>query len=343
MTEARWEALIDREAAGESLSAEERAFVADYERAHPECAEERELWQRSLAALGEHRLPDDESLKLISAQALAQHRGEALAAPPRRRSRARSVSRRVLAIALPALAAAAVLAVYWPSAQDSTASLPTKSLTKDLPDSPLRAAPLDLAPTPAEPPRVSPEAVEIHGVLALLEGEPDHTLALGQLVGPGCALAMPTGRICLSWSEPKAVVCADDARVEILDSPVGERRLRLDEGILLADLDPLGPGQRFVVETMLGTVSAVGTVFAVEVRDGEVRALVIEGEVEIADPDPQRLLPGRGRSLRSEVFSAGEEVTAFSELQDHANELAAVAKAISDGSWVDAGQTDAGA
>jgi tetratricopeptide (TPR) repeat protein len=77
--------------------------------------------------------------------------------------------------------------------------------------------------------------------------------------------------------------------------------VHLGEGRLVAALDPLGPGQRFTVDTVLGSVTAVGTVFAVECYEGRVWVTVLEGRVELRDPSVRVLGVGERTSMRGEI------------------------------------------
>ena len=165
--------------------------------------------------------------------------------------------------------------------------------------------PIDASPVPGAP--VDPIAR-----LSMLDMHGGDGVELGQTFGPGQTSAELFGSAvidcaCISWSEPTAVVCFEG---ELSLSPAtepGQRRLRLESGRLVAALDPLGPGQRFTVETMVGTVSAVGTVFAVESHEGRLWVTVLEGRVELRDPTVRMLTAGRRTSLRGEV--PGDEPT----------------------------------
>ncbi|PRQ04129.1 FecR protein [Enhygromyxa salina] len=312
----RWEALIDREVVGESLTADERAFVRRHEAAHPECAREREVWGAVLAQLdadSEGRLAEAEAeaLERIGAAALAAHRApragaahrapRAGAATARPGATSRAASRptwaRVAAVA--SLAAAAALALWFGARSTDEGS--ELRVTSDEPasDQPERPDELRPSPSPASSVETAPP-IDLSGVVSMrTEAGP----ALGSAVGPGAVLTQPA---CVSWSEPTAVVCFE-GEVEL--SPprqparAGERRVRLVEGRVVAALDPLGPGQRFTVETELGAVTAIGTVFAVELHEDRAWVTVLEGRVELRDPSPRVLEVGQRTSLRGSLPS----------------------------------------
>lgn len=87
-----------------------------------------------------------------------------------------------------------------------------------------------------------------------------------------------------------------DERSELeMDSP---RLLRLTSGALYVDTGPAPRGDGLRVETALGTVSDVGTVFEVDVKADSVRVRVREGRVQLD-------APARAAPLRSD---AGEEL-----------------------------------
>jgi hypothetical protein len=146
----------------------------------------------------------------------------------------------------------------------------------------------------------------------MVDTHSDRDLELGQSFAPGQTSAerfesTVIDRACISWSAPTAVVCFEGELSVLPGTQPGQRRLRLESGRLVAALDPLGPGQRFTVETMVGSVSAIGTVFAVESYEGREWVTVLEGKVELRDPTVRSLSAGRRTSLRGEV--PGDEPT----------------------------------
>ncbi|HVH99482.1 MAG TPA: hypothetical protein VM869_12255, partial [Enhygromyxa sp.] len=74
----RWEALIEREAIGESLAAEEQEFIARYEAEHLELAHERAVFEAAIDSLREQLEVEDDELTLArqGQAALARYRSE---------------------------------------------------------------------------------------------------------------------------------------------------------------------------------------------------------------------------------------------------------------------------
>jgi hypothetical protein len=297
----RWEALIDREAIGEALSADEQAFVAAYEGAHPQLADERAIVEAAIESLRERlEAPQDPAaLDQAAAAALARHRSFS--------GEARPTPRWAWALSL---AAAAGLAL-WAGARLLAPS--------DAHEDPLgldeARRPLDgEAPTTDRPDRPEPRPVDPVGRLSMRSpaaGALELGLELGLAFGPGERFSELPGateveRACVSWSAPTAVVCFE-GDVGLAAPELGQRRLRLASGRLVAALDPLGPGQRFTVDTRLGSVSAIGTVFAVELHEGGVWVTVLDGQVELRDPTVRTLAAGQRTAMRGEV--AGDEPT----------------------------------
>ncbi|KIG13666.1 hypothetical protein DB30_07874 [Enhygromyxa salina] len=294
----RWEALIDRETVGEPLSDDERAFVRDYEAEHPECANERELWTLALDALADADadadIPTDSHADLdrLGTQALAAFRAEQ--ASPALQLRPRWRSRATLG-AVAAIAAAAGLLVWLGVRADPSAQLgDAGSRQTDPPTQPSKSRPTPDRDQALVDPDTAP--VDPAGVLSMTTSPSP----LGAAVGPGAKLSVPG---CVSWTNPGAVVCFEGALELPSTSDLGQRRVRLDEGRLVAALDPLGPGQRFTIDTVLGSVTAIGTVFAVESHEGRVWVTVLEGRVELRDPSVRVLEAGQRTSMRGEISS----------------------------------------
>lgn len=331
---ARWDALIDREALGEVVfDPDDSSFIHRYEAEHPELAHERSLFAAAIASLREQvedaddpdvvGVDDELTLAREAAAALQRYRSEpaapapelahgvdpaaSLANPP---STTSSASRRWWIAGL--AVAAAGLAVWIgvretkpPTTIGADTKAPSERDTRGTqPPSQLRT-PIDPSPVPGAP--VDPVAR-----LSMVDVNIGSNVELGQTIAPGQTSAQLLGsavidRACISWSAPTAVVCFEGEVSVLPGTESGQRRLRLESGRLVAALDPLGPGQRFTVETVVGTVSAIGTVFAVENHEGREWVTVLEGRVELRDPMVRVLTAGRRTSLRGEV--PGDEPT----------------------------------
>jgi hypothetical protein len=301
----RFEALIDREAIGEELTAEERAFVAAHEAAHPELAQERAIYEAAIHSLHEQlEAEEDEQLLAREAEAaLERYRSERPAAAVVG-VRNNNTSRRV---AIGALALAAGLALWLglrPSDSED-AQLGAKQPTPPPTQNPEQARPQPVDPRPAP-------AIPVDPIGRLSMVASDQPIELGLPLELGASLFDPelgaeVERACVSWSAPTAVVCFEGELASVENPEQGERRLFLESGRLVAALAPLAPGQRFTVETVVGTVSAIGTVFAVEIYEGRAWVTVLEGRVELRDPTVRVLTAGHRTSLRGEV--PGDEPT----------------------------------
>ncbi len=308
--QARYEALIDREAIGEALAADEREFVERYEAARPELARERALFEAAIAALrgqvedDEDNAGDELGQARAAAAALARYRSE------REAERPSAWPRRLAWTA--GVAAAAGLAI-WLGLRSGADEEPKLGERVETPSprensEPPRLQPVDPRPAPGAP-------VDASGRLSLVRGEGLDRLdgLLGRSFAPGEGSSELFGpdaeveRACVSWTEPIAVVCFEGQLSPAAAPRQGERRVRLESGRLVAALAPLGPGQRFTVETLVGTVSAIGTVFAVEIHEGRTWVTVLEGRVELRDPTVRALAAGQRTSLRGEV--PGDEPT----------------------------------
>jgi hypothetical protein len=321
LDQARWAKLAEREAFGEALDEHERGFMRRYEANHPELAGERAVFEGAIAALRErldeyeheceHEPEPEDLLEREAAAALARYRDEGRRSPrPRVASRraalaggspqvGRGRSRRALVGLTIGLAAAAGVALWFGSSEQDREPLVSSPAHEPARD-PVRQ------PTPAPTPTGEPvgASASLSMISSMLPGH--EALALGQRLEVGQASAEllgtnPGARACLSWSDPVAVVCFEGRLRSVVSEHPSERRLRLDDGRLVVALAPLGPGQRFTVETPAGAATAVGTVFAVEVHEGRSWLTVLEGRVELRDPIPRSVYAGHRTSFRGEV------------------------------------------
>lgn len=308
--ETRWQALIDREAIGESLALEEREFIARYEAEQPELARERAVYEAAIGSLREQLEAEEDELTLAreAQAALARYRSshDQPDHDQAERDRVGKILNSRVAIGLASLAAAAGLAL-WLGLRDSNDEGERVGVQE-------RIEPPSQDPTPTPTPAPTLGApVDPVGRLSMLTSSVP--VEFGAQLEPGASFASlfepetwaSVERACVSWSAPTAVVCFEGELSSSADANVGERKLWLESGRLVAALDPLGPGQRFTVETRVGRVSAIGTVFAVEVHEGSAWVTVLEGRVELRDPTIRTLSAGHRTSLRGEV--PGDEPT----------------------------------
>lgn len=286
---------------------------------------ERELWTATLAQLREHAEDPraEQGLDRLAEQILAEHR--ATAHEPELRVAGRRRSGRMIAGA--SLAAAATIAmIILATRPDDDAAL--KVERPEPREQGERELPIDPIPVPAN----RGPALDQVGLLTFGIGAVERTTEVASMVEPGAMIepgatlsTEPEGETCVRWTAPFALVCVEgNARVELLAAESNVRRVRLHGGRLVAVLDPLAPGQIFEVTTSLGSVTAIGTVFVVDVGEVAIDASVFEGEVEIRDAQGARRLradeslrlgdPGRVNELAVETRTRAEAVTARAEL-----------------------------
>ncbi|HVR19430.1 MAG TPA: FecR domain-containing protein, partial [Polyangiaceae bacterium] len=135
-------------------------------------------------------------------------------------------------------------------------------------------------------PNTAPRSVRAELVLA--SGDvtlPDGARVGGKPFAPGDRLSTDEGRACLGI-DPGIDVCLGAHSEIYVESLRAESvRLRVERGTALAALTHREPGHEFSLTTESVTVTARGTVFAVERRAGhELDVVVMEGTVEVAAP-----------------------------------------------------------
>ncbi len=150
----------------------------------------------------------------------------------------------------------------------------------------------DLAQSPQAPAQVSATSTKfvlISGDVSLEGAQP----LAGADLDPLDEVVVGSGQACLGH-ENKTTTCIDSqSRVELVSSTAAERRLFLREGRVVCQIDEHHEGRFFRIETVAGTITATGTVFAVEMRDQEVLVRLHRGSVEVRSAD------GRVRKLRA--------------------------------------------
>ena len=111
--------------------------------------------------------------------------------------------------------------------------------------------------------------------------------------------AAPISRMVLPSGD--ALVAAAGTRFEVRSADAARRRIHLDDGAMLFDVDPLDASESFEVNAPGVTVRVRGTVFSVETRDGRTVVRVYEGEVEV------EYRGGSRRVGRTEVWASSTE------------------------------------
>ncbi|MCB9750554.1 MAG: FecR domain-containing protein [Myxococcales bacterium] len=293
--EQRWLDIVDRETLGEPLSPEDLEFRREYEETHPECARERDVWAQMIGALVDAGEDDEDTatLELLTARALAGARedGQGATSEPASVVSLAPRRRRQVWVTLAGVAAAAGIALtMWarPWVGDAPSPASPASPTPEL------AAREPSTPAPGE--RTLPVHSDIPAIVALTPRGADG-LTPGEEAPE--VLRAEGGDLCVRYLAPLASVClGEGGEMRLGRGPSGDREVELRAGRLVAALDPLPEGERFVVQTPAGSVSVVGTVFIVELDpSGEASVSVLEGTVEVRGRErdaPVRVSAGLG-------------------------------------------------
>jgi ferric-dicitrate binding protein FerR (iron transport regulator) len=228
----RWIELSDREALGETLTDEDRAFQRDHAGSCAACREEAGVWR----SLGEHEVEAAPSEREIDAVLLAAQRT---------RSRV-SVLRRgpVAATAATALACAAAIALWVglrPAGESSSGKPSDVSAQRT-------RGPAVASPNP-QPGTGSPANAPLE---------------------PSCSEVVSGVTLCVRA----------DGRIGSAVMTGSDRTIELNRGHAVVSLVPQPPGTTFSVVTPSGKVTAVGTIFSVEIDASNASVVrVIEGRV----------------------------------------------------------------
>jgi ferric-dicitrate binding protein FerR (iron transport regulator) len=254
-----WIDISDREAIGEIITEEERRFQRAHEATCQSCADEAAVW-RSLDGAALESVLDDRALEQVLSAARAP-RGQAETSL--RRAAAGRRKPAVIGAAVGALALAAAVAMMArrphlaPSPADIADNAPAPAV--DMPEM-----------VPSLPPAIAPAA--------------EARIASG--TSPTCRMISPGATACLG--------AGSEVTTARLVSP--RRLLDLVHGRVVVSLAPQAPGTSFGVATPAGTVTAVGTIFSVEIlANGDTVARCERGEVVVqatGSSAQQRLLAG---------------------------------------------------
>lgn len=141
---------------------------------------------------------------------------------------------------------------------------------------------------PAPRPVAQPVPLQVHarsGAAGLEVGDEHQVLEANVQVPSGGRVRVEAGsRVAARWGSARLVAQGGrrgaDLRLEA--SEAATRRLRLERGRVVLDVDPLVAGQRLEVLTSDATVSVRGTVFFVEKTDEGTTVAVSRGRVRVA-------------------------------------------------------------
>lgn len=273
----RWEALADRDAAGEQLSADERAFLQGFDHAHAEA--ERNAWSAVLDDMGESQDADARD-EVFAARVLRAHR------------ETHSGRRRWQFLAAGVVTGAAAVAAAVLAWNATTANGPTTLPTDPLASPTALATPtagdsMDQGPVRKDPalqvpvrqaPMVAQATVRYSGPGFPLDID-EHAIAADQrepvaLEGAGC----------ITFESPWASLCLDeDAKVEITAGRE-RREIRVETGRVMVTLDRLEDGRQLAVAAGDTQFRAVGTAYAVE-ASAKPSAVVLHGIVAVESPE----------------------------------------------------------
>ncbi len=255
---ARWEALIEREAEGETLSADEQAFVEHYAAAHPEAKRELEILrglEGVLAAAPRGEAPaDHELIAKVFAQGQALQRGR---------------FRRAVAASGLVLAAGLALWLARPKADPVPQARPTLA-----------------APAPVK----AVLAVVTPGVTVDGSG-----VAAGSVVRSGQKVETRAAGACLRLDRDVRACLAPGsvARIASLENDVV---ISLESGALAADLGVQPAGTSFSVQNGSRVVRAVGTRFGLEIAAASSVLNVLSGTVEVRGDGASYRVSAPGRT-----------------------------------------------
>jgi ferric-dicitrate binding protein FerR (iron transport regulator) len=254
-----WIDISDREAIGENVTEEERRFQRAHEATCHACADEAAVW-RSLDGASLEAVLDAKALEHV----LSTVRGSRIGENPSTVRRASPTRRNAIAGgAVAALALAAAFFVMMRRPQVAPLAAPISHV-----------APLPpVAPSENTPPGTAPLA-------------PATEARITAASAPTCRMISPGATACLG--------AGSEVTTARLVQP--RRLLDLVRGRVVVSLAPQAPGTSFGVATPAGTVTAVGTIFSVEIMaNGDTMARCERGEVVVratgAAAD-QRLLAG---------------------------------------------------
>ncbi len=169
---------------------------------------------------------------------------------------------------------------------------------------------------PASPVEVaSVQVSELSGEVKV-DGAP---AAVAGAVRPSSVVSTGAGRACLTV-DPRVRLCMDhDTEVAVADVTLAHRRVDLRRGRVVVSLAPQPAGSTFSVSTRAGSVTAIGTAFAVDASGDAVVARVLHGVVLVRSGAAEQRLGAHERMvLGAQVRStcSDDEVRADQALLD---------------------------
>lgn len=168
-------------------------------------------------------------------------------------------------------------------------------------------------------------AVVIAGVIGFfaLRSEPEVPWTAKSVVASG---ASTTGNVTETTAEGRALFAVGDdtvgvgpgTRLEIASASTKATRVVLTKGSVAAHVDPSRGKRNFDVETPLGRVHVVGTIFRVKANEDELTVEVQKGTVEVTHgAQTSRVTVGQRLVVKAGVATMGtREEAAFDELSE---------------------------
>lgn len=168
-------------------------------------------------------------------------------------------------------------------------------------------------------------AVVIAGVIGFvaLRSEPEVPWAAKSVVASGASTA---GNVTETTAEGRALFSVGDdtvgigpgTRLEIASASTKATRVVLTKGSVAAHVDPARGKRNFDVETPLGRVHVVGTIFRVKAYDDELMVEVQKGTVEVTHgAQTSRVTVGQRLVVKAGVATMGtRDDAAFDELSE---------------------------
>jgi ferric-dicitrate binding protein FerR (iron transport regulator) len=250
MSEAQFRELVQRDAEGDALAPDERAFLREYAEQHAEARAELELIKALRGTL--------ES----SAPAALELGDERLIAESWRRGERERRARRTRSIAAPALLIASAAAYAWWVSNRAPATAP-------------------VAGTSAA--AVANIRVQYASAGANVDGR---AALAGALLPKGTELDTASGSLCL-WIDTGVRACAAPGSRLLIGNLGADTALELKHGWVVAELERQPAGRTFSIATRRGAVTAKGTRFAVQVSEAGVLLRVSEGAVRVSSSQPK--------------------------------------------------------
>jgi len=114
----------------------------------------------------------------------------------------------------------------------------------------------------------------------------------------GKTLWVRRGRAAVALPDDAYVLLGERSAARVVRVSPGETTVHLEQGWLLASVQPRRNRRRFVVTTRAGRVEVIGTVFTVRVTAEEVTVEVLRGQVRLVEPGHAQRLVQRGHAAQ---------------------------------------------